>query len=231
MNLPHFSIVIPTLNEADNIGPTLRAAKTAFGPAAEYLIVDGGSTDLTVQLAIAEGARAIHGPRGRGAQLQAGLQESLGVVVVFLHADTLLPQDAAAKIDAVLADTSVVGGSFRLRFDNRDGALPFPLRWLAPGINLRSRLFSTATGDQAIFARRAILESIGGVQPVPLFEDVRLYRTLRRTGRVLLLSSAVSTSARRWRKSGPIRLILLHLVLRALHAAGVPPARLVKLYR
>lgn len=228
---PRCSVVIPTLNEADNIGQTLRAAKVAFGAEAEYLVVDGGSTDQTVEAAAREGARVVSGPLGRGLQLQAGAKAARGTVVLFLHADTRLPADAGMAIESALADPGVVGGSFRIGFDPADRPLPFPLRWLAPGINLRSWLFDTATGDQAIFARRAVLDGIGGVPPLPLFEDVRLYRALRKAGRVVLLRSIVLTSARRWRKAGPFRLILLHLLLRVLHTLGVPPARLAKLYR
>lgn len=228
---PRCSVVIPTLNEADNIGQTLRAAKVAFGAEAEYLVVDGGSTDQTVGIAEREDARVVRGLLGRGLQLQAGAEAARGTVVLFLHADTRLPADAGAAVESALTDPQVVGGSFRIGFDSTDGPLPFPLRWLAPGINLRSWLFNTATGDQAIFARRAVLDVIGGVPPLPLFEDVRLYRALRKAGRVVLLRCTVQTSARRWRKAGPMRLILLHLFLRALHTAGVSPARLAKLYR
>lgn len=229
MNRPRFAVVIPTLNEERRIGRTLAAARAAFGDDAEYIVVDGGSRDATERRARAAGARVLRARGGRGAQLAAGAAAASAPTIVFLHADTLVPRDAAVAMTAALQDPSVVGGAFRLRFDPAERPTA-ALRLLARGIGFRSRAFRTATGDQAIFARAATLAAIGGVPALPLFEDVRLYRALRRAGRVRLLDAAVTTSPRLWRARGTCRVTLLHLALRALHAAGVAPERLAHWY-
>lgn len=226
---PAHSIVIPTLNEADQIEPTLRAARRAFGDSAEYIVVDGGSTDGTVQLARAAGALVLNAPAGRGRQLQNGLAAARGGVTLFLHADTLLPADAAEQVDQLLRDPACVGGAFGLDFAE-GGGQPLLLRVLARAITLRSRLFRTATGDQTIFARTAVLHAVGGVPRDPLFEDVRLFQRLRNAGRVAILPARVRTSPRLWHRVGPLRLILLHVGFRLLHAVGVPPALLARWY-
>jgi rSAM/selenodomain-associated transferase 2 len=219
---PRFSVLIPTLNEAAQIAPTLASARSAFGRDAEYIVSDGGSSDATVAIAQSAGARIIAGKRGRGRQLDAALRAARGDVCVLLHADTLLPPNAGTHIEQTIRIG--VGGAFLLRFDEAR------LRWLACAINLRARVFTSATGDQAIFARRDILLAIGGIPRVELFEDVRLWKQLKRAGRVQLVRAEVTTSARLWLKLGTWRGIFLHLRLRALHSLGVPPRRLARFY-
>lgn len=224
--MSHISVVIPTLNEGARIERTIASARAALdGP--EIVVVDGGSLDATRARAERAGAIVIASPRGRGLQLDRGARHSSGRVVVFLHADTTLPADAGRVLQQALAEPDVVGGAFRFGFDQR---VPFVLRQLARGITLRSTVFKTATGDQAIFATRAALQSIGGVPHVPLFEDVRLFGALRRHGRVVILPAAIGTSPRLWQQVGPIRLIGIHLLFRLLHALGVSPARLAGWY-
>jgi rSAM/selenodomain-associated transferase 2 len=217
------SVLIPTLNEASSIAETLATARAAFGTSAEYIVSDGGSSDVTRAIAEANGARVISAARGRGSQLDAAVRAARGEVCILLHADTHLPPSARAEIDRVLSK-GAVGGAFMLRFDG--ASLP----WLAFGINLRSRWFRTATGDQAMFARRELLLEIGGVPHIELFEDVRLWAKLKRAGRVEIARARVTTSARLWKKLGTVRGILLHLRLRVLHALGVQPQRLARMY-
>jgi len=225
-----YSVIIPALNEAARIRSTVEHARATFGERGEVIVVDGGSVDATCVRATEAGARVLKSDRGRGRQLQAGIRAARGNVVILLHADTWLPPEAAAAIDDALADPGVAGGAFRVRFEHEGGRLPLLLRVLEPAINIRSRLFCTATGDQAIFARKDAVIAAGGVPDLPLFEDVRLYRALRRTGRVVLLSCHVATSPRLWLRAGPVRVILLHLGFRALHAAGCSPHRLARWY-
>jgi rSAM/selenodomain-associated transferase 2 len=219
---PAYSVLIPTRNEAARITATLAAARVALGDQAEYLVADGGSTDATVALAQAAGARVIESAAGRGHQLDAALRAATGETCVLLHADTLLPADAHAWIRQALQHA--VAGAFMLRFDDAR------LQWLAHAINLRARVLRSATGDQAMFARREVLLALGGIPQVELFEDVRLWKELKRAGRTQLVSAEVTTSARLWRSQGTWRVILLHWRLRLLHALGVPPARLVRFY-
>lgn len=220
--MPAFSVLVPTLNEAAHIAKTLDAARAALGGDAEYLVADGGSTDDTVALAAAWGAQVIRAPRGRGRQLDAALRAARADICILLHADTLLPAGAHTQIRAAMRKS--VGGAFLLRFDDEQ------LQWLARAINLRTRVLHSATGDQAIFARREVLLALGGIPRIELFEDVRLWKKLKRAGRTQLLAAEVTTSARLWRSFGTWRVILLHARLRLLHALGVPPARLVRLY-
>jgi rSAM/selenodomain-associated transferase 2 len=220
--IPRFAVLIPTLNEAERIGATLVAARHACGDAAEYIVSDGGSTDATVEIAQAADAMVLRGPRGRGAQLNAALQAARAETCILLHADTLLPFDAAQHMSAALEHH--VGGAFMLRFAEPQ------FDWLARAINLRSRIFHSATGDQAMFARRIVLNQIGGVPDVELFEDVRLWRQLKRAGRIQLLQAEVTTSARLWQTLGTWRGMLLHARLRMLHALGVTPQRLARMY-
>jgi len=225
-----YTVVIPALNEAARIGRTIHSARAAFGAEVDIFVVDGGSIDATCVRAAEAGATIVRSGKGRGRQLQAGIDAAKGDVLIMLHADTLLPAGAATAITAAIADETVAGGAFRVRFDREAGRLPPVLYLLEPFINLRSRVFRTATGDQAIFARRSAIKRAGGVPDLPLFEDVRFYRALRRTGRVVLLRETVTTSPRLWMHAGPVRVILLHLAFRALHAIGVSPHTLARWY-
>ena len=219
---PRFSILIPTLNEAGHIEPTLTAARNAFGDEAEYIVCDGGSTDETAALAQAAGAIVITEARGRGRQLDAALRTACGDVCVLLHADTLLPANARTEIDRALETADA--GAFCVRFRESQ------LAWLARAINWRTHFFRSATGDQAMFARRHALLAIGGIPREDLFEDVRLWKKLKRAGRVQLVRAEVTTSARLWLELGTWRGIFLHWGLRALHTMGVPPRRLARMY-
>jgi rSAM/selenodomain-associated transferase 2 len=221
-----FSIIIPTLNESRRLEQALRAARTAFGDDAEYIITDGGSTDGTVDIARLANAGVVTGPRGRGEQLHLGFEAASGDVCVFVHADTAVPASARNAIAAALEDPRVAGGAFALEFQEKSRRL----EWLARAINVRARIFRSATGDQVIFARSTILHAIGGVPRVPLFEDVRLCRALRRKGRFVILRDRVGTSARLWKNMGATRGVLLHLTFRGLHALGASPARLARYY-
>lgn len=224
-----FSVIIPTLNECARISDTLVAARSAFGQTCELIVSDGGSTDDTAERARAASAIVIESAPGRGVQLDAGFRAARGEVCVFVHADTLLPIEAAASIQRALLAPDVVGGAFRLQFvgAERPGAI---LGVLQKAINARSRIFRTATGDQAIFARRDALARIGGVPHVPLFEDVRLCRKLKSVGRFVVVRAAVTTSPRLWQSIGSVRAIGLHLGFRLLHALGASPFFLSRFY-
>ena len=224
-----FSVIIPTLNEVEQIADTLSAARRALGASAEYIVVDGGSRDGTLEAARALGATVLTCPAGRGQQLQTGASAARGEVILFLHADTLLPADSAIQLSRALRDPAVVGGAFALDF-TFERQRPFIMSMLAKAITLRSRLFRTATGDQCIFARSIVLHAIGGVPREPLFEDVLLFRRLRAAGRVVILPAHVKTSPRLWQRVGPFKLIVLHLGFRLLHGMGVTPTRLARWY-
>jgi rSAM/selenodomain-associated transferase 2 len=189
--------------------------------------VDGGSTDAT---AAAVGrfprVRMLASPHGRARQMNAGARAARGDVLLFLHADTLLPDGALAAVDAAVGDPGVVAGRFDVRFDS-----PRPVfRMIAWFMNQRSRWSGISTGDQAIFVRREVFEGLGGYPDMPLMEDVELCRRLKRRGRLAALRLRVTTSARKWEREGAVRTILLMWALRLLYMVGVPPARLHRWY-
>jgi rSAM/selenodomain-associated transferase 2 len=218
------SVIVPTVDEASAIAATLRAARAPG--AAELLVVDGGSADGTVRIAGELADRVLSAPRGRAAQMNAGAAAARGEVLLFLHADTLLPSGYAGAIAHALRDPAVVGGRFDLRLD----APGVAYRVLERAISLRSRLTRVATGDQGMFVRRAVFERLGGFPPLPLMEDIALARALKRAGRVACLGETVLTSARRWQRHGLVRTVLLMWALRAAYYAGVSPERLARVY-
>jgi rSAM/selenodomain-associated transferase 2 len=189
--------------------------------------VDGGSTDATAAVAARfPEISLLASPRGRARQMNAGARAARGDVLLFLHADTWLPDGALAAVEAAASDPGVVAGRFDVRFDN-----PRPVfRMIAWFMNQRSRWSGISTGDQAIFVRREIFEALGGYPDMPLMEDVELCRRLKRRGKLAALRVAVTTSARKWEREGAVRTILLMWALRFLYVAGVPPARLHRWY-
>ena len=220
------SIVVPVLDEAAGIEAALAPLQPARRDgSAEVVVVDGGSRDATLALAAPLADRAIAAPRGRAAQMNAGARAAAGEVLVFLHADTLLPEGALGAIERALA-----GGGQWGRFDVRiAGAGPL-LALVARMMNARSRLTGIATGDQAMFARRDAFDAAGGFPAIPLMEDVALSIALRRASRPCCLREQVSTSGRRWARNGTLRTIFLMWRLRLAYALGADPHRLARRY-
>jgi rSAM/selenodomain-associated transferase 2 len=223
------AVIVPVLDEA-RVAPALAARLTALAartsPGAEVVVVDGGSRDGTAALLERAGLRVIRAERGRGAQMNAGAAATRAPALLFLHADTALPDGALAAVDAALADPRTVGGCFRVRIASRDPRLRVASRL----INLRSRLLPSASGDQALFVRRDAFEHLGGYRPLPLMEDLDFVARLSRLGRFRLLPAAVETSARRWEQHGVTRTIALMWTLRLGYHLGVAPEMLARLY-
>jgi len=218
--------VIPALDEATNLARLLPDLEKRF-PAAEVILVDGGSTDATAATAVRfPRVRMLASPRGRARQMNAGAHAARGDVLLFLHADTRLPDGALAAVEAAVSDPGVVAGRFDIRFDN---SRPM-FRMIAWFMNQRSRWSGISTGDQAIFVCREIFEAMGGYPEIPLMEDVELCRRLKPRGQLAPLRLAVTTSARKWERDGAVRTILLMWALRFLYMVGVPPNRLHRWY-
>jgi rSAM/selenodomain-associated transferase 2 len=221
----NLSVIVPMLNEESAIGATLEAIR-AGAPGAEVIVVDGGSTDRSIEMARTRGAQTLTAGRGRARQMNAGAAAAHGDALVFVHADTVVPATFAADIASVLADPIVVGGRFDLELDEPS------LAWRLMGklISLRSRMMRSATGDQAIFVRRNVFEAMGGFTEIDLCEDVDFARRLKQSGVVACLRSRVITSARRWRQNGLLRTVLKMWLVKSLFLAGVSPARLRRYY-
>jgi rSAM/selenodomain-associated transferase 2 len=223
------SVIIPTLNEDKTLAHTL--ARTSALQVTELIVVDGGSTDLTIPTAQAfcanvPRAQLITAPRGRARQMNEGAKASRGDALLFLHADTQLPDETGRLIESAFADPTVVGGRFDVRFDSSS----VWSRVIGSFMNRRSRLTGISTGDQALFVRRQVFERLGGFAEIPLMEDIDFTRRLKRAGRIAALRDTVITSFRRWETQGPLKTILLMWTLRFLYWVGVSPHHLQHFY-
>jgi rSAM/selenodomain-associated transferase 2 len=220
------TIVIPALDEEAAIGATLDALEPLQRDGHELVVVDGGSRDRTVQIARERAGTVLQALRGRAAQMNAGAAVATGDVLLFLHADTMLPPGAVARIRETVA-----GGASWGRFDVTITGRSRMLRVVAALMNLRSRWSGIATGDQAIFVRRDVFEAIGRFPEQPLMEDIELSRRLRVLARPACLRDRVVTSGRRWEARGVWRTIFLMWRLRWRYWRGEAPERLARAYR
>jgi rSAM/selenodomain-associated transferase 2 len=230
INPQSISVIIPVLNEEAQIAASLTALKNEKrGSDIEIIVADGGSRDRTREIASGfDFVRVIACDQaGRGWQMNQGAQIVTGEVLLFLHADVKLPEGAFAVIRQLLADPQVLGGCFQIRFPKD---VPASLRLVACGINFRTQLFCTATGDQAIFLRRRVFEEIGGYQLLPLMEDIALFNEMKRRGRIAVLDEQVEISPRRWLTHGIWRTVLLMYLLRFGYWLGIHPATLKRFF-
>lgn len=218
------SVVMPTLNEAENLAVRARELAAQEGPW-EWIVADGGSTDDSVAAARAAGATIVQCERGRGPQLNAGAQRAGGNALVFLHADTALPRDAFAQLRAALLDPAVVGGSFTFAFDDAS----FAGRVLEFVYALKRKLFRVWYGDSAIFVRATTFRALGGFPTFPILEDAHFVERLQRVGRTRRLAAVVTSSSRRYR-GRVLQTIFRWTTIFALYKLGVPPGRLARLY-
>ena len=215
------SIVMPVLDEAERIGAALQALARLRRDGCEVIVVDGGSADRSRELAEPLCDRVVSSARGRAVQMNCGARHASGEALLFLHADTRLPPDADALVRSALKRH--VWGRFDVEIESRHRLL----RVVACAMNLRSRLSSIATGDQAIFVRR---DAFAGFREIALMEDIAFSRAMKRRSRPACLRARVITSARRWEANGVVRTILLMWRLRLLYALGIPPQRLAREY-
>ncbi len=219
------SVVIPVLNEGLLIARAVHRAWQAGSD--EVIVSDGGSTDATLEIVESENCKLIRSPRGRGIQMNAGAKVATGVIFLFLHADTWLEPGGCDQIRAAFdSDGSRVGGAFRQRIENRK-----PLyRLIERGNSLRAKWMETPFGDQGIFIKRDIFQSLGGFPDVPLMEDYIFSKMLKKIGRPLLLPGPIHVNARRWEKNGPLRQTIRNWSICLSYRMGVQPSQLAKWY-
>ena len=220
------SIIVPCLNEEAGIVAALEALMPLRARGAEVIVVDGGSTDATVALARPRCDSVLEAPRGRGRQMNAGAARARGEVIVFLHSDSRLPERSDSLITVGLAGCRRQWG----RFDVTIGGDHPLLRIIGTFMNARSRWTGIATGDQAIFVKRELFETLGGYREIALMEDIELSERLKAHSAPLSLRHKVVTSGRRWERNGVLRTVLLMWRLRLAYRFGVDPAKLALLY-
>jgi len=223
--MAHVAVIVPVLDELAQL-PALGSELARLGARAEVVIVDGGSRDGTRAALDRLGLPVVDAPRGRATQMNAGARATSAPTLLFLHADTRLPDGAVDSV-AEAIDGGAAGGCFRVRIDSPDPRLAVA----AHIINWRARLWASASGDQALFVRRDLFERLGGYRELALCEDLDFVTRLARLGRFTVVDDEVVTSARRWHGHGVARTILLMWTLRLGFRLGVNPTRLARWYR
>jgi rSAM/selenodomain-associated transferase 2 len=217
------SVVIPALNEAANIETAIKSARCDDS---EIIVVDGGSKDRTAACAQAAGARVIPSPTGRAFQQNRGARKADGKVLLFLHADSRLPDNYCMHLFETLMDSRNVAGAFQFKTDLSN----WSMRLIEKAARIRSTWFQMPYGDQGIFLRKDLFDRIGGFTPVPIAEDLFLVRRLARMGRIGLAPAPIVTSGRRWRTIGVWRATLINYLIAGGCLIRVPPRYLAPLY-
>ena len=219
------SVIIPTLNEQQTIASAIASATQAG--AREIIVVDGGSTDQTAQIAARNAAVLTSDRSGRAVQQNLGAQKAVGDVLLFLHADCRLSSDAISNLVSRLSSSpEIIAGCFRQRIDQPG----FRYRSLEAGNLWRARVLKSAYGDQGIFIRTSAFRALNGFPDVCFLEDLLLMKKLRRAGRIVVLDSHIEVSARRWQRHGVLRQTLRNWLIVALAHMGASTDRLAKFY-
>jgi rSAM/selenodomain-associated transferase 2/rSAM/selenodomain-associated transferase 1 len=219
------SVIIPALNEAQNIAGTI--TNTGHDRNTEIIVVDGGSADHTVSIAKALGATVIESSPPRSRQMNQGAEAASKDILLFLHADTLLPENFERHVLGALSQPGVVAGAFELRIDS-----PVPsLRFIERIANWRSRYLKTPYGDQGIFMFSNVFHEMGGFSNIPIMEDFELIRRFQKIGDVLTLPVPVMTSPRRWLSHGIMKTTLIHQLIVLSYFMGLSPDTIARLYR
>ena len=222
------SVIIPVLHEGEKINEILDSIKSASADVSyETIVVDGDSSGGTIAHISDSNVITLTAPKGRALQMDAGAAKACGDILLFLHADTLLPPKAFPKIIAALSDSSFIGGAFDLKIQNH--------RWIFKAIgqaaSWKHRLTRVPYGDQAIFMLRRYFENIGGYAGIPLMEDVEMMKRVKRQGgRIIILPEEVTTSSRKWETDGVFYTIIRNWIIQVLYLFGMPARRLIKYY-
>lgn len=216
---------MPVLNEAAVIAAALAPLQRLRGAGAELILADGGSCDGTLERARDSVDRVVSSAPGRAVQMNAGASIARGRYLLFLHADTLLPESFSGDIEHWLGN-AVEWGFFPVCLSGRSPLL----RIIETAMCWRSRVTAVATGDQSLFVRAGLFRQISGFPAIGLMEDVAISKTLRRIARPYIEADPVVTSSRRWERRGIVKTVLLMWLLRLGYFVGVSPRRLAKIY-
>jgi len=219
------SVIIPTLNEAEHIASTI--ASIGQDNNTQIVVADAGSLDDTVSIAKSLGATVIESCPPRSRQMNQGADAASEDVLLFLHADTRLPEDFDTPVFHVLKQPGVAAGAFELRIDASGKAIRF-IEYVA---NRRSRYLKMPYGDQAIFMFSEVFHQIGGFSDMPIMEDFELIRRLQKEGDVVTVSEPVVTSPRRWLNHGILKTTLIHQLIVFSYFMGVSSDTIARLYR
>jgi rSAM/selenodomain-associated transferase 2 len=224
MSKPDISVIVPCLNEETVLPRTLE--RLAALPV-EIIVVDGQSRDRTLEIAEGHAHQVLISSPGRAKQMNLGASHAAGDILFFMHADSMPPLIADAIILRVLSTPKVAAGSFTLKIDS-----PHPvIRFLTYTGNLRARLWQLPYGDQGLFLKKSMFSQLGGFADIPLMEDLELVRRLKKIGRVVIAPEVMTTSARRYEQTGPIRNTLKNQIRLLRYYTGTPPEKLGAGYR
>ncbi len=227
-NSPSISIIIPVFNEDNIINRTLAHIKNIRGHHnIEIIVVDGTAESNTINSISDKEVIKIVSSKGRARQMNLGAEKSGGDILLFLHADTILPDRAFDIIYNAILKNNYQGGAFTLAFDNDR----FPFKIISFGTSLRCRLAKLPFGDQAIFISKEYFDQIGKYKDIPIMEDFELLRRIRKAGgRIYISGERVITSARKWEKEGIIKTSITNWKIQMFYLTGVPPEKLVNMY-
>ena len=223
--IPQISVIIPTLNEAHVIRNTLESTHNI--PGVEIIVVDGGSVDDTVHIAQTYNVQVFHSHSGRACQMNKGASFANGQLLVFLHADSLLPKGFEQHVRSLVSHPEFVAGAFQLNIDSSSRSL----RIIEKVANWRSRHLQIPYGDQAIFVEKNRFLDMGGFPNLPIMEDFEFIRQLRSQGQIVIAPVSVMTSGRRWKKLGILRTTLINQMMILSFCIGIDPLRLALWYR
>ncbi|MFH1215893.1 MAG: TIGR04283 family arsenosugar biosynthesis glycosyltransferase [Pseudomonadota bacterium] len=223
--MPVISIIIPVYNERERLPATLAAIGN--DKQLEIIVVDGGSTDNSPEIARKRGIMVIASDLGRARQLNKGAEAAKGEILLFLHGDTKLPAGFIEPVVNAMKRQNFVAGAFQLAIESRRRNV----QWIARLANLRSRFLHLPYGDQGLFMRATLFREIGGYPDLPVMEDFSLVRSLRKKGKIILLEDAVMTSARRWESLGVFKTTFINQIMIGGFLLGVSPHLLANFYR